>query len=63
MNSIKICPMCGSIDIGIPPAGLDLRLTFPDFCRECCNRGNFPEIEPDLVEDFRGALEQFQKKA
>ncbi len=55
-KSVKICPQCGSTDIGIPPAGMDLRLTFPDFCRKCQNKGMFPIIDEDGVKEFQKSL-------
>jgi len=53
MNYIKICPKCGSTDITVPPAGMDIRMTMPDYCKKCGNRGVFPEVEKDKVEEFR----------
>jgi len=45
MKYIKICPKCKSTDITIPPAGLDLKMSMPDYCKKCGNIGVFPEIE------------------
>jgi hypothetical protein len=42
---VKVCPQCGSADITIPPAGLDLKMAVPDYCRKCKNRGIFPEVD------------------
>lgn len=53
---IKICPNCGSTDIKIPPAGLDIRMTMRDYCQKCGLRGNFPEIDVENIEDFRKKL-------
>lgn len=58
MKYIKICLKCGSTDITIPPAGLDLRMTMPDYCKKCGNRGIFPEIEKDNVEEFRKKIKR-----
>jgi len=55
---IKICPECGGIDITIPNAGLDLRMTMKDYCKECGNRGNFPEIEMKNLEKIRKAIKK-----
>ncbi len=53
---VKICPKCGSTDITIPPAGLDIKMTMPDYCKKCELRGIFPEMEADKVGDFRKRL-------
>ncbi|MBU2590200.1 MAG: hypothetical protein KKA65_00820 [Nanoarchaeota archaeon] len=53
---IKICPKCGSTNITIPPSGLDLKMSQPDYCKDCKNRGIFPEIEEDKVEYFKKVL-------
>ena len=49
---VKICPKCGGTDIDIPPAGLDFKMTQPDYCEKCKNSGNFPEILFSEVKDF-----------
>jgi len=59
---IKICPQCGSINITIPPAGLDIKMIFPDYCRDCNNRGLFPEINIEDIDSFRKALKQRNKE-
>ena len=53
---VKVCPQCGSTDITIPPAGLDIRMSIPDYCQECQNRGIFPKVQKDKVEDFKKRL-------
>ena len=55
---IKVCPQCGSTNTKIPPAGLDIKMTLPDYCNECKNRGIFPEIEADKLDDFRKKLKE-----
>ena len=50
---IKICPKCGSTNVTIPSAGLDIALTVPDYCRDCGFRGRFPEVEESKTEEFR----------
>lgn len=47
MEYVKVCPKCGSRKITIPPAGMDLRLSNPDYCSDCKNIGIFPEIQKD----------------
>ena len=54
----KICPKCGSTDIGIPPAGLDLKMTQPDYCNNCGNYGLFPEIDETQVKEFKKKLKK-----
>lgn len=54
----KVCPNCGSTNISIPPAGLDIRMTVRDYCRECRQMGNFPEVEN--VEDFKKRLKKLK---
>ena len=49
-KKIKICPRCGSTKIKIPPAGLDIKMTFPDYCEDCGTIGIFPLIEKDKLE-------------
>lgn len=56
---IKICPTCGSTNITIPPAGMDLKMSMPDFCKDCDNLGIFPEIEINKIEEFRTKLQNF----
>jgi predicted protein tyrosine phosphatase len=41
----KICPKCRSRNIKIPPAGLDMKMTKQDYCADCGNIGNFPEMQ------------------
>jgi len=53
---IKICPKCGSINITIPPAGLGLKISQLDYCKDCKNQDIFPEIEEDKVEYFKKVL-------
>ena len=55
---IKICPNCGSTDITIPQAGLDLKMTMRDYCKNCKTRGNFPEIAVEDVEKVRKAIKK-----
>ena len=53
MKKIKICPKCGSIDITIPPSGMDFRMSMPDYCKKCRNRGIFPEVDIKKIKEFR----------
>jgi len=55
---VKVCSQCGSTDVSIPPAGMDLRMTIPDYCTKCGNRGVFPEIDKEKVKDFQKKLEE-----
>jgi len=52
-NYIKICPQCGSIDIKMSPAGLDVKMTMQDYCQGCEFWGIFPEVEESQVEEFK----------
>ncbi len=58
---IKICPQCGSTDIGVPKAGMDLRFTIPDHCRNCDFQGIFPEIDPSGIDRFRKEIENHKE--
>lgn len=58
MKYVKICPQCGSTNITIPQAGLDLRMAVKDKCQECNNIGNFPEVKKEQVDDFKKMLEK-----
>ena len=53
---IKICPQCGSINVKMPPAGMDIKMTQRDFCEDCKARGIFPEVEASKIWDFRKKL-------
>ena len=53
MRYIKICPQCGSINVKLPNAGLDIRMTIKDMCEDCDNIGNFPEVEESRIEEFK----------
>jgi hypothetical protein len=55
-KKIKICPHCGSTNIKLPPAVLDVNMTRPDFCEDYRQRGIFPEIEPSKIGEFRKKL-------
>ncbi len=55
---VKICPRCGSTDVTIPPAGLDIVMTMSDYCSACKNRGIFPEIEISQVPKFKATIEK-----
>ncbi len=50
---VKICPKCGSTDIGIPPVGLEIEGSIRDFCRKCLALGNFPLVEKGEIAKFR----------
>lgn len=52
----KICPQCGSTNVKMPPAGMDIRMTFQDYCEDCENRGMFPEVEESKIEGFKKKL-------
>lgn len=49
---------CGSTDISIPPAGMDVRMTLPDYCEDCKHIGICPEIEISEIEDFKKDLKK-----
>lgn len=49
---IKICPKCGSTNIKIPPAGLDIKMTIQDYCVNCNYRGIFPLIDKKDIKKF-----------
>jgi len=53
---VKICPQCGSTRITIPPAGMDIKMALQDYCKDCKNRGIFPEVEGSKAEGFRKKL-------
>lgn len=57
-NEVKICPKCGSTDSTIPPSGMDLRMSVPDYCRECEFSGNFLIININNIKEFRNNLEK-----
>lgn len=58
MKYIKICPQCGSTNITIPQAGMDLRLTIKDKCNDCGNIGNFPEVEKEKIKEFKKSIKK-----
>ena len=53
---IKICPNCGSTETSIPPAGLDVKMTIRDYCRDCRKFGTFPEVTISKIAEFRKKL-------
>ena len=55
---VKICPHCGSTETSIPPAGLDVKMTIRDYCRDCRKFGTFPEVALSKVEEFRKKLKK-----
>lgn len=57
MRYVKICPRCGSIDIGVPKRGMDL-VDMRSLCRSCGNIGVFPEVEIEKVEEFKKSLKE-----
>ena len=56
MKYVKICPKCGSTNIKMPPAGMDIKMTLQDFCEDCKFWGNFPEVKESEVEEFKKEL-------
>jgi ribosomal protein L40E len=62
-KSVKICPRCGSTNIIIPGAGLDIKMTFQDQCRICGYRDiRFPTITENKVKQFQSEIKKHQKK-
>ena len=59
---VKICLNCGSTKITMPPAGLDCKLAFRDYCHKCGNIGNFPEIEKTKMKEFQKKLKKNKQK-
>ncbi len=57
MAFVKICPRCGGTNITIPPAGLDIKMTVPDYCRDCHNFGLFPEVEESEIDYFQKQMD------
>ena len=55
---VKVCPQCGSTNIGIPNMGLDIEMSFKDRCRECGAIGNFIEVEKSKVKEFQKKLKK-----
>jgi len=53
---LKICPNCGSTNVKIPPAGLDVKMTIRDYCQDCRKFGAFPEVEESKIGKFRKRL-------
>lgn len=58
MKYIKVCPQCGSTNITIPQAGMDIRLTIKDKCRDCNYIGNFPEVDKEKIGEFRKKIKK-----
>ncbi len=55
---VKICPQCGSTNVKMPHAGLDIKMTLRDECLDCKNISNFPEIRISRIEEFRKNLKK-----
>lgn len=58
MRYTKICPQCGSLNVKLPKAGLDIRMTIKDMCEDCGNIGNFPEVEISKIKEFKNKLKR-----
>lgn len=54
----KICPKCGSVDVKIPHAGMDIKMALKDECADCGEIGNFPEVEIEKIGEFRKKLKK-----
>jgi hypothetical protein len=54
----KICPKCGSINVKIPHAGMDIKMTMKDECADCGKIGNFPEVKASAIKKFREKCKQ-----
>ena len=57
MKHFKICPRCGSLNIGVPKRGFDL-VSMQDFCKDCGFIANFPEVEIEKIEEFRKEIKK-----
>ncbi|MBW2975406.1 hypothetical protein KY366_06825 [Candidatus Woesearchaeota archaeon] len=60
---VRICPRCGNTKIKIPPAGMDIKMTFRNYCEKCGLVGNFPQINESKKEDFRKQLKKWEEKS
>ena len=52
MKYLKICPLCGSINVGVPKRGYAL-VDMRSLCKDCGYIGNFPEVEIEKIEEYR----------
>lgn len=55
---LKICPKCGSTKVESPPESLSGIIPEQDYCNDCYNRGNFPEVEESKVGEFKRLLKK-----
>lgn len=55
MSGVKVCPNCGSTDLGHDSLSVISRLSLSGAkeCRECGYSGIFPQVPPEKVEAFR----------
>lgn len=58
MRSVKFCPRCGGTEISIPPMGLDIVMSVPDYCHECEHRGTFPVMPLDEIPRYRKRMRE-----
>lgn len=64
MQNVRVCPRCGSTDVGHDTTSVISRLSLSDSleCRECGYTGIFPEVDPESLEDFRDNLEEVEEE-
>lgn len=61
---IKICPLCGSINIAnanytdASKARIITHVGITDWCKDCSYQGMFPEVEEHYIEKFRKKLKK-----
>ncbi|MBR9691529.1 hypothetical protein GOV06_01980 [Candidatus Woesearchaeota archaeon] len=55
---VKICPQCGSTNIKIPPAGMDIKMTQQDYCTDCGFWGMFPEVKESKIKEFKKQIKK-----
>ncbi|MDY6774356.1 MAG: hypothetical protein SVS85_04100 [Candidatus Nanohaloarchaea archaeon] len=61
-GTVRVCPNCGSTDIGHDSLSVISRLSLSGSmeCRECGYTGIFPEVAPEDAEEFEGREEEVQ---
>ncbi len=60
-NQARICPKCGSTDVGVDDRQVLTMLRLQDgyLCRSCGYAGIFPLVDEDSISDQRKEIEQF----
>lgn len=63
VRQVKVCPVCGSVDIVLPRGATHLLLQMPDSCEECGFLGTALLVDEDVLERTVNALRAARRGA